>query len=53
MATAIAGPDMDFAKLPTSTKTGRLNWVPSVEIMVPTKRDANRPWAMALMASTR
>jgi hypothetical protein len=53
MAMAMAGPAMDLAKPPTSTRTGRFSWAPRVEMMVPTSREANRPWAMALMASTK
>ena len=49
----MAGPAISLAKLPISSSRGTPSWEPKVEMMVPISREANSPWAMALMASTK
>ena len=53
MEAAIAGPATPFAKFPMSARIWMLNCVPSVERIVPTRSDANKPFAIALMASIK
>ena len=51
MAAAMAGPDICLAKAPISVSTLIFSWSPNVAMMVPISKLANRPCAMALMAS--
>ena len=49
--TAIAGPETDLAKSPTSTSSALPTCSPSVPMIVPISKEANSPWAMAPSAS--
>ena len=47
METAMAGPAIAMAKEPASTMAGMPAWRPMVDMMVPMRSDAKRPWAIA------